>query len=166
MNTMNKHEEAKGSSTSVSRLIKAPRERVYQAFMNGEAVTAWLAPDTMKATVHTFEPREGGLIHISLTYQSIAESPDGKGGKSSADSDTFKGKFAEIIPNEKIVWLTEFDSTEPEFAGEMKLTWSFVDAGGETEVTVLCENIPRGIRPEDNEAGSRSTLQKLAAFVE
>jgi hypothetical protein len=36
----------------------------------------------------------------------------------------------------------------------------------ETAVTVLCENIPRGARLEDNEAGSRSTLSKLAAFVE
>jgi uncharacterized protein YndB with AHSA1/START domain len=155
-----------GASTNVSRLIKAPRERVYQAFMDGESLAAWLAPGTMKGQVHTFEPRNGGKIHMSLTYQNIEESPDGKGGKSSADTDTFQGRFAEIVPNEKIVWLVEFESDEPEFAGEMKLTWSFVDADGGTEVTVLCENIPRGIRPEDNEEGSRSSLEKLAAFVE
>jgi uncharacterized protein YndB with AHSA1/START domain len=155
-----------GRSTSVSHFIKAPRERVYQAFMDGESVAAWLAPENMKGTVHTFEPRKGGEIHMSLSYQNIEETPDGKGGKSSADTDTFRGSFAEIVPNEKIVWLTEFESDEPEFAGEMKLTWSFVDADGGTEVTVLCENIPQGIRPEDNEEGSRSSLEKLAAYVE
>jgi len=35
-----------------------------------------------------------------------------------------------------------------------------------TEVTILCENIPPGIRPADNEAGCRSTLEKLAAFLD
>lgn len=30
---------------------------------------------------------------------------------------------------------------------------------------MLCEFIPPGIRPADNEAGRRSTLEKLAAFV-
>jgi hypothetical protein len=34
-----------------------------------------------------------------------------------------------------------------------------------TKVTILCENVPQGIRPEDNEAGCRSTLEKLAAFL-
>jgi uncharacterized protein YndB with AHSA1/START domain len=154
------------ASTSVSRLIKAPREKVFQAFMTGEAVAAWLAPETMKGTVHRFEAVEGGEIHMSLKYQNVEETPDGKGGKSSEDSDSFKGKFVEIVPNEKIVWLTEFESDDPAFAGEMRLIWTFVDVEGGTEVTVLCENIPRGIRPEDNEEGSRSSLEKLAAFVE
>src|SRR5688572_17988588 len=125
--------QAMGASTSVSQLIKAPVHTVFQAFMDGESVAAWLAPGTMKSTVHTFEPKEGGLIHISLSYQNIEESPDGKGGKSSADTDTFKGKFVQIVPDEKIVWLTEFESDEPEFAGEMKLTWSFIDVEAGTE---------------------------------
>jgi uncharacterized protein YndB with AHSA1/START domain len=161
-----KKEQAMGASTSVSRFIKAPVEKVFQAFMDGEALAAWLAPDTMKGTVHTFEPREGGEIHMSLRYQNVEESPDGKCGKSSEDSDSFKGKIAEIVPNEKIVWLTEFESDDPAFAGEMRLVWSLAEVEGGTEVTVLCENIPRGIRPEDNEDGSRSSLEKLAAFVE
>jgi uncharacterized protein YndB with AHSA1/START domain len=161
-----KKEQAMGASTSVSRFIKAPRERVFQAFMSGDSVAAWLAPETMKGTVHTFEAREGGEIHMSLSYQTVEESPDGKGGKSSEDSDTFKGKIVEIVPNEKIVWITEFESEDPAFAGEMTLIWTFVEAEGGTDVTVDCENIPRGIRPEDNEDGSRSSLEKLAAFVE
>jgi len=155
-----------GSTTSVSRVINAPRLAVYQAFLDADAVAAWLAPDNMRSEVHRFDPREGGEIWMSLIYQSIDESPDGRGGKSSADTDTFQGKFITLIPGEKIVWLTEFDSPDPAFAGKMKLTWSFVDTLGGTEVTVLCENIPEGIRPEDNEEGSRSSLEKLAAFLE
>ncbi len=157
--------QPQGATTSVSRVIKAPRAAVYQAFLDAEAVATWLAPETMKGTVHTFEPNAGGTIRMSLTYQNPAEAPH-TSGKSSADTDTFQGKIMALVPNEKIVWVTEFESDDPQFAGAMTLIWSFVDAEGGTEVTVVCENIPRGIRPEDNEDGSRSTLEKLAAFLE
>ena len=48
----------------------------------------------------------------------------------------------------------------------MRMTWSFADIGNGTEVTVLCEDIPAGIRLEDNELGSQQSLKKLAAYVE
>lgn len=163
---MANNQQPGGGTTSVSKVIKAPRKAVYAAFMDADAVATWLAPGTMKGRVHTFEPREGGEIRMSLTYQDVTDSPDGKGGKSSSDTDTFTGKFSALVPDEKVVWITEFESEDPDFAGEMTLTWSFVDTDGGTEVTVLCENIPRGIRPEDNEEGSRSSLDKLAAFLE
>jgi hypothetical protein len=66
-----------GASTSVSHVTKAPRERVYQAFMDGESLAAWLAPGTMKGQVHRFEPREGGEIYMTLSYPNIDETPDG-----------------------------------------------------------------------------------------
>lgn len=152
--------------TDVSRLIRAPRTAVYEAFLDPDALASWLAPGTMKGYVHTFEPYAGGTFRMSLTYQSLEDSPEGKGGKSSQDTDTFQGRFVELVPNEKIVWATEFESSDPDFAGEMRLTWSFADEDGGTRVSVLCENIPPGIRPEDNEEGSRSSLDKLAAFLE
>lgn len=163
---MSNNKQPQSSTTSVSRVIRASRQSVYQAFLNADVVASWLAPENMIGSVHTFNPREGGEIRMSLTYQHIEETPDGKGGKSSVDTDTFHGEFSELIPDEKIVWLTQFESDDPAFAGEMKLTWSLIDAEEGTEVTVLCENIPPGIRPEDNEAGSQSTLEKLAAFLE
>jgi uncharacterized protein YndB with AHSA1/START domain len=158
--------QSPGATTSVSRVINAPRPRVYQSFLSGDAVASWLAPAGMRATVHRFEPREGGEIRMSLTYLNVEESPDGKGGKSTSDTDTFSGRFVELTPDEKIVWRTEFESPDPALAGAMTLIWSLADADGGTEVTVRCENIPRGVRPEDNEEGSRSTLEKLAAFLE
>jgi uncharacterized protein YndB with AHSA1/START domain len=146
-------------------VIDVPRSTIYAAFLDGDAVATWLAPGNMTGRVHTFEPHEGGTFRISLTYHDVAESPDGKGGKSSDDTDTFEGKIAELVPDEKIVWVTVFESDDPAFAGEMTLTWRMVDVEGGTKVTVLCENIPPGIRPEDNEDGTRSSLQKLAEYV-
>ncbi|HLU11940.1 MAG TPA: SRPBCC family protein [Oceanobacillus sp.] len=150
-------------STRVSWLINAPREVVYRAFLEPDAVASWLPPDGMKGQVHVLEPRVGGKFRVSLTYLNPEES---LGGKTSEDTDTTQGRFVELIPNEKIVWMTEFESEQPEFAGEMKIIWSLADADGGTEVTVVCEDIPVGIRLEDNELGSKLSLQKLAAFVE
>lgn len=66
----------------------------------------------------------------------------------------------------KIVWVVEFESQDPGFAGEMTITFSLADADGGTEVVVFCGDIPQGVRPEDNEMGCRSSLQKLAALLE
>ncbi len=155
--------DRKVRSTQVSQIVKAPREVVYQAFLDPDAVASWLAPDKMKGRVETFEPHAGGKFRMSLTYMDQADTPR---GKTAEDTDTFEGKFVELVPYEKIVWVVEFDSPEPDFAGEMSVTWSFVGADGETEVTVRFDDIPKGIRLEDNEEGSRQSLRKLAAFVE
>lgn len=154
---------ATGRSTRVSQIIKAPRETVYEAFLEPDALVAWLPPDGMTGQIHTFEPLEGGKFRMSLTYRDQQNSPR---GKTSDDTDTVEGTFVELLPNERIVWVTEFESEDPVFAGEMRIIWSLADADEGTEVTVLCEDIPQGIRLEDNELGSRQSLQKLAAFVE
>jgi uncharacterized protein YndB with AHSA1/START domain len=152
-----------GGITRVSRIIKAPRKTIYQAFLDPEAVATWLAPDSMRGHVHTFDPREGGKFRLSLTYQNQADS---QRGQTAGDTDTYHGRFVRLVPDEKIVEVIEFESQEPGFAGEMTLTVMLADVGGGTEVSLLYENVPTGIRPEDNEAGSRSSLQKLAALVE
>lgn len=152
-----------GGSTRVSRIIKAPRKTIYQAFLDPDAVASWLAPDTMRVRVHTFDPREGGQFRISLTYQNPGDS---QRGKTAGDTDTYHGRFVKLVPYEKIVEAIEFESQEPGFAGEMTMTVMLADVDGRTEVSLLYENVPTGIRPGDNEAGSRQSLQKLAALVE
>jgi len=147
----------------VSRTIKAPRKKIYEAFLDPEAVASWFAPDTMRVHVHSFEPREGGTFRISLTYNNPENS---QRGKSSAATDTYHGRFVKPVPYEKIVEAIEFESQDPQFAGEMTMTVTLTDVEGGTELSLLHENVPVGIRPEDNEAGSRQSLAKLAAFVE
>jgi uncharacterized protein YndB with AHSA1/START domain len=151
------------ASTVVSRVINAPREAVYQAFLDQDALAAWLPPGSMRGVVHAFDGREGGSFRISLVY------PDGdrsSRGKTSESTDTFRGRFVELIPCERIVWAIDFESADPSFAGEMIMSTTLAPAGSGTKVTILCENIPRGIRPEDNEAGCRSTLENLASFLD
>jgi uncharacterized protein YndB with AHSA1/START domain len=150
-------------STRVSRILKANRKAVYDAFLDANSVTSWLAPNNMKGQVHAFDAREGGKFRMSLTYLDPKHSLS---GKTSEDTDTFRGRFVELVPYEKIVEAVEFESQDPAFAGEMRMTVSLADTAEGTEVTILCEDIPKGIRPEDNELGCKESLQKLAALIE
>jgi uncharacterized protein YndB with AHSA1/START domain len=151
------------ASTNVSKIIRAPRHAVYKACLDPGALAKWRVPDNMTARVHAFEAREGGVYRMSLSYRNPQQSP---GGKTSEDTDTFQGRFVELVPDEKIVEAIEFESHDPGFAGEMKMTTRLADTKNGTEVTILCEGLPSGVRPEDNETGTRQSLQKLAALLE
>src|SRR5215475_9389389 len=71
-----------------------------------------------------------------------------------------------LRPQTRIVQAITFDSPDPTVAGEMSMTVTFEERDSGTEVTILFEQIPPGIRPEDNDAGTRSSLEKLARYVE
>ncbi|WP_280817899.1 SRPBCC family protein [Rhizobium leguminosarum] len=151
-----------GRSTTVPRFIAAPRQRIYRAFLDADAVATWLPPGSMKGIVHAFEGREGGAFSMSLVYPDDEASQP---GKSSDKTDRFEGRFAKLVPDERIVWATAFDSEDEGFSGEMTVTTILSPADGGTDVTMVCDNIPSGIRLEDNEEGCRLTLDNLAAFV-
>ncbi len=156
-------ESGQERSTCVSRVIKAPRRTIYEAFMNPEALVSWLPPEGMKGHVYVFDAREGGAYRMSLTYVGSDHSPR---GKTSEHTDVVQGRFLELTAYERIVQLIEFESKDPAFAGPMTISWTLADVPGGTEVTILCENEPEGIRPNDHEMGLRSTLENLAAFTE
>lgn len=150
-------------TTKNSREIKALPEEVYAAFTNPSALEFFQAPGDMTAKVHHFDHRVGGGYEMSLYYP---ESEKKMKGKTSDKEDKFTAKFIEIVPNEKIVETIQFDTSSADFAEPMtmEITFEPVDVG--TRVTFLFKNIPKGVKPEDNEAGTISTLEKLAAYVE
>ncbi len=143
--------------------IKAPRQTLYRAFTDPAALAAWLSPGDMTGKVHEFDLRVGGGYQMSLYYPlSEEEHP----GKTSAREDRFTARFAELTPPTRIVQAIMFDSEDPLFAGEMTMVVTFEEAGSGTIVSIQSEHIPPGIRPEDNEAGTQSSLEKLSRYVE
>jgi len=150
-------------STRTSRVIKASREALYRAFTDPAALAVWLAPDQMTAKVHEFDGRVGGGYQMSLFYP-LSEQV--YRGKTSEREDRFTARFVELTPPTRIVQAITFDSADPTFAGEMTMMVTFEERDSGTEVTILFEQIPPGIRPEDNDAGTRSSLEKLARYVE
>jgi uncharacterized protein YndB with AHSA1/START domain len=149
------------TATRISRRVNAPRPKVYRALLDARAVAAWMVPTGMTSHVHAFDPREGGAFRISLTY----DAPTGT-GKTTAHTDTYHGRFIELVPDEKVVEVVEFETADPALQGEMTITISLADAEGGTEVLAVHDRLPPGLSPADNEAGWRSSLAKLAALVE
>jgi uncharacterized protein YndB with AHSA1/START domain len=150
------------TATRISRRVNAPRSKVYHALLDPRAVAVWMVPTGMTSHVHAFDPREGGRFRISLSY----DAPTGA-GKTTAHTDTHHGRFIELVPDEKVVEVVEFETADPALQGEMTITIALADAeGGGTQIHAVHDRLPPGLSPADNEAGWRSSLAKLAAFVE
>ena len=148
-------------STHIRRHVNAPRASVFRAFLDADAVATWMVPPGMTSHVHEFDPREGGAVRISLTY----DAPSGA-GKTTAHTDTYHGRFVEITPNERIVEVMEIETADPTLRGEMTMTVTYTDADGGTDVVAVHDGLPDGLSPADNEEGWRLSLAQLAALVE
>jgi uncharacterized protein YndB with AHSA1/START domain len=145
-----------------SRVIAAPPHRIYAAFVDPAALTAWLPPDGMTGRFERFDIRPGGSYRMVLTYTDAASSP----GKATADSDVVEARFLEVIPDVRVVQAVEFVSDDPAFSGTMTMTWEVTAVDEGTEVTFTADNVPDGISAEDHAAGLSSSLRNLADYVE
>lgn len=149
------------TSTHISLELNAPREKVYKALIDPEAIQKWRVPEGMTCRVHEFDVREGGKFRVSLTY----DAPTGT-GKTTSQTDTYHGYFAKLVPNELIVEVIEFETDDPAMQGEMTITTTLTDINGRTELNAEHANLPPGLSPADNETGWRMALEKLKALVE
>jgi uncharacterized protein YndB with AHSA1/START domain len=129
--------------------------------LDPHAVERWMVPAGMTSRIHLFEPREGGAFRISLTY----DAPTGT-GKTSAQTDTYHGRFVTLVPDQRVVETVEFETPDPAMQGEMTITIALADAEGGTAITAVHDGLPPGLSPADNETGWRMSLGKLAALVE
>ncbi len=148
-------------STRIVRRIRAPREAVYRAILDRDAVARWKVPDGMTCDVLAFDARAGGAFRVSLRYDAPTAA-----GKTSAGTDTYHGRFVELVPNERVVEVDEFETDDPAMQGAMTITITLADAEDGTELVAIHDGLPRGVPPRDNEAGWRMALDRLAALVE
>jgi uncharacterized protein YndB with AHSA1/START domain len=156
-------EEHPGATTRTSRIIKAPPEELYEAFIDPAALLAWLPPGEMTGEMHAFDAGVGGGYRMSLLYPPHERSLR---GKTSDREDMVNVRFVELTPPRRIVEAVTFVTADPAFFGEMTIVVTFEAVSGGTEVIMLCENLPPGLRAEDNEAGARLSLEQLARRFE
>lgn len=154
---------AKTSSSSntgtvrLHRVLKAPAERVYKAFLDPDALVKWMAPHGFTAKVHSMDPRPGGGYKMSFT------------NFSTGSSHSFGGTYSEIKPNELLRYTDKFDApADSPMAGEMKvlITFEKVLGGAATELKILQEGIPGIIPAEACYLGWQESLNLLALLVE
>jgi uncharacterized protein YndB with AHSA1/START domain len=138
----------------VSRVIKAPRERVYNAFLDPDALVKWMAPHGYTAHVYHLDARVGG------TYRMSFSTLDKK------DTHAFGGKYLELKPHERIRHTDAFETDNPEMKGEMTVTITFRDVPGGTEVSVVQEGVPKAIPTEDSMKGWGQSFDNLARLCE
>jgi uncharacterized protein YndB with AHSA1/START domain len=151
------------ASTRTSRVINARPEDVYEAFIDPTALVAWLPPAEMTGKIHEFDARVGGGYRMSLFYPPSEQSFR---GKTAEREDMVSVRFVELAPPHRIVEAITFHTDDPALLGEMTMVATFTPAPGGTEVTLLFENLPPGLQPEDNEAGARLSLEQLARRFE
>ena len=151
-----------GTWTRTSRVIKASREELYAALTDPAALVSWLPPAQMTGAMHEFELRVGGGYRMSLYYPADEIAFAGKTGDK---EDMVVVRFVELSPPRRIVEAVDFVTNDPTLLGEMTLTVTLEDVPVGTEVTMLFENLPPGLRPEDNDAGARLSLEQLDRFV-
>ncbi len=147
---------------SASRVVAAPRERVYAALVDLESLTRWLPPDGMSGRFEHFDARPGGSYRLVLTYADASNAP----GKASADTDIVEARFVDIVDGERVVQAVDFVDADPAFAGTMTMTWELAATDAGTRVEIRADDVPSGISAEDHAAGLASSLANLAAFVE
>ena len=134
------------------RVLKAPPERVYKAFLDPDAIAKWLPPHGFTGKVHEMDARVGGRYKMSFTNFSTGA------------SHSFGGEYLELKPNERIRNSDRFD--DPNMAGEMTNTIDLKAVSVGTELSILQEGIPEFIPVESCYLGWQESLTLLAQLVE
>jgi len=134
------------------RVLKAPTERVYRAFLDADAMAKWLPPNGFTGKVHHLDARIGGSYRMSFT------------NFSSGGSHSFGGDYLELVPNERIRHTDKFD--DPNLPGVMQTTITLKAVSCGTDLHVVQEGIPAAIPTEACYLGWQESLALLAQLVE
>lgn len=142
----------KNNSVSLHRVFTATTEKVYKAFTDANALTAWMPPYGFLGVVHNLDLKVGGSYKMSFI------------NFSTGSSHAFGGQYLEIKPNEFLKYSDKFD--DPNMPGEMITTVSFKKVACGTEIKITQDGIPEMIPVEMCYLGWQESLEKLKKLVE
>jgi uncharacterized protein YndB with AHSA1/START domain len=133
-------------------VLRAKPERIYQAFLDADAVVKWLPPYGFTCRVEHMDAREGGTFRMAFTNFST-----GKGEK-------FGGEYLKLVPSQRISYVDKFD--DPNLPGEMTTTVTLAPVSCGTEIVIVQEGVPEVIPLEMCYLGWQESLAQLANLVE
>jgi len=134
------------------RVLRAPPERVYKAFLDAEAMAKWLPPYGFTCRVQHMDARVGGTYRMSFT------------NFRSGNSHAFGGEYRELVPSQRIRYTDRFD--DPNLPGEMLTTVTLRPVLCGTELEIVQEGLPEVIPVEMCHLGWQESLAQLATLVE
>ena len=134
------------------RVLRAPPERVYRAFLDADAMAKWLPPHGFTCRVHALDARVGGQHRMSFTSFATGH------------AHSFGGTYVELVPHERIRYTDRFDDAN--LPGEMQVTVSLKPVSCGTELRVTQEGVPAVIPAEMCYLGWQESLTLLALLVE
>lgn len=140
------------NTIKLHRVLKAPPERVYRAFLDAGAMCKWLPPNGFTGQVHHLDAKVGGTYKMSFTNFTTGK------------SHSFGGEYLELVPNERIRNTDRFD--DPNMPGEMQNTITLKQVSVGTELNIVQEGVPAFIPPEACYLGWSESLTLLAKLVE
>jgi uncharacterized protein YndB with AHSA1/START domain len=153
--------EQGGRDLVITRVFDAPRELVWKAWTEPEAMKRWWGPKGFTAPVAKIDLRAGGK------YLNCMRSPEGQDYWST-------GVYREVVPPERLVMTDSFADAEgnvvpashygmaENFPLEMLITVIFEEEGGKTKLTLRHAGLPVGPDGEMAQAGWNESLDKLA----
>jgi len=134
------------------RVLRAPPEKIYRAFLEADAMAKWLPPHGFTGRVHHLEAKVGGAHRMSFTNFTTGQ------------GHSFGGTYLELVPHERLRYTDVFD--DPNLPGEMQVTVTLKAVTVGTELTVVQEGVPAAIPPEACYLGWQESLIQLAQLVE
>jgi uncharacterized protein YndB with AHSA1/START domain len=140
------------NTIKLHRVLRASPEKVYRAFLEGDAMAKWLPPNGFTGKVHHLDAKIGGTYKMSFT------------NFSSGKSHSFGGTFLELTPHQLIRYTDKFD--DPNMPGEIQTTITLKQVSVGTELNVVQEGVPGIIPAEACYLGWQDSLVLLAKLVE
>jgi uncharacterized protein YndB with AHSA1/START domain len=139
-------------TVTLHRVLRAPPERIYRAFLDADALAKWLPPNGFTGRVHQLDAKVGGSYRMSFTNLGTGH------------SHAFGGDYLELVPHERLRYTARFD--DPNLPGVMQTTVTLRAVFCGTELTVVQEGIPAVIPAEACYLGWQESLALLASLVE
>ena len=134
------------------RVLRAPPNRVYRAFLEPGAMGKWLPPHGFTCEVHHMDARVGGGFRMSFRHFG------------SGHVHTFGGDYLALLPDEHIRYTDRFD--DPSLPGVMQVDVRLRPVPGGTELHIVQDGIPEAIPLAMCYLGWQESLGQLAQLVE
>jgi len=141
-----------GNTIRLHRVLRAPPDRVYRAFLDADAMEKWLPPHGFVGKVHELDARVGGSFRMSFR------------NFGTGNGHTFGGEFLELVPGQRIRHTDVFEDAN--LPGVMMTTITLREVFCGTELSVVQENVPEPIPVEACYLGWQESLALLGMLVE